>query len=340
MTNGQAVQAERQTLKGALIEPRPPLEDVGPLRGGSAFSSPLWQTSGFDTVPSGKETPIGEIARPSNGPGPQDSAREDSVGQETGSVGSLLEAAPCGWFDEATPTLGRVDQEPAPEVEAAPGVEAAAGAGFDAPTEVFDVPLVKDAAEPKRRTSPWPPSPWPRNATSPTVRIRLADLLPSAADGVDPGVGKATDLNQSPAAAAATIKLASPFNARTILLTLTASLVMLCGGALFAGPMGAVTIAPDPGPTSATGHAPRISGASVVPAALLARTPAPDYPASIERLDALTATPAAKPSAPAAEAAAMSGIPGMMGTLLPVSAPGRVGMHPDAPATALSTAAH
>jgi hypothetical protein len=237
---------------------------------------------------------------------------------------------------------------------------------FDAPTEMF--PRAVIAETPKPRSCPWPPSPRPRSATAPTVRIRLADLRSSDGAGAGSSSGEAAGPSVESVAAAASIELSRTLNARTLVLAVMATVVVLCGGALFVGPLGAVSIAPDAGPGSAAVHTPRISRASVVPAALLARTPDSGYPASIERLDApkvapavkpsapaakpsapaVKATPAvkpsvpaARPSAPAAAGAAMPGIPGMMGTPVPVSTPGRAGTQSSAHAvTALSTAAH
>jgi hypothetical protein len=352
MANAQVVEAERQTMTGALVEPRSPLEVLGPLRGSSKFSSPLWQAPNRKNAPSDAETPIDDISGPTKGLSPAASPRMEGASDETESVDACLDAVACGWFDEGALTPGYVDQEAGLDVDHGAG----SGVDFDAPTETFHGALLADArergpsgmagstggtADPERRSFPWPPSPWPRDATAPTVKIRLADLLSRADEDADLSSDEATDPNDEsagPAASPVPIKLSRSLNARTLVLAAIASLVVLGGGALFVGPMGAVTIAPEAGPTSAASGAPRVSGASVVPA-VLARPPAPAYPASIERLDAPKTNPSAKPSGPAGNAA-MSGIPGMMGTPVPSSTPGHVGTHSNDPAaTALSTAA-
>lgn len=308
MTNGRVVEAERPTMTSGLFEPRSPLEALGPLRGSSAFSSPLWQVADRPSVSSEAETPIDELS----------GSTPDPAGSD-------------------------VDHD------------AGSGVDFDAPTETFPGVLLANTsasgstgtvgssegtAGSEPRSFPWPPSPWPRNATSPTVRIRVADLRSGLDDDADPTPAEVpgpNDESAAPPAPPAPVTLSCSPNARTLVLAAIASLAVLCGGALFVGPMGAVTIAPDAGPTSAAG-APRVSGASVVPAALLAGAPAPAYPVSIEKLDTPKPAPAAKPAGPAGDAA-MSGIPGMMGTPVPLSTPARAGKRNNAPAeTALTTA--
>src|SRR4051794_20868316 len=138
MATGQVVEAERQTTTGALVAPRPPVEVLGPLRASSRFSSPLWLPSGRKDAPSEVETPIDDITGPATG---------------------------------LIPAGGRVDHG------------SRCGVAFDAPTERLPAVLVADAcgkgssgtalsagasADPPCRSFPWPPSPWPRNATSPT----------------------------------------------------------------------------------------------------------------------------------------------------------------------------
>jgi len=317
------VEAEHQTMTAALVEPRSPLDLLGPLRGSSKFSSPLWQAHDRGNAPSAVETLIEDISVPAEGPSPE---------QENGLVADY-DAGLGADYD-----AGLVAED-----------DAGPGADFDAPTETFRVVLDADAtghgpsvtADPKPRSFPWPPSPWPRSTTAPTVRIRVADLLSRTDESLDLTWDDATAANQEPAVAAtapAPVKVSHAVNARTLVLAAVASVVVLCVGALFVGPMGAVTIAPDAGPITAASGARHVSGASVMPAVLSARSPASAYPASIEKLDAPRTNPVAKPTGPAGDAA-MSAIPGMMGTPVPLSTPGRVSTHSNAPATALSTAA-
>lgn len=293
MASGQTVEAEHPTLR--LVEPRPPMDSLGPLRDTSRFGSPLWQSCNREGLESTAGTPVGDIGRPAVPDG-----REPGLESEVELVAAVVGCDP--------PTQRMV------------------------PAAAWPRP---DALARRRAIDPdWRPSPWPRaqNVAAPTAVIRLADLLGTSGDPHDRnqvGLDTAADPRDADTVAAAFAAAGGPpgaLNARTLILAGVAALMLLGGGALFGAPMTFVTIAP-------SADAPHVSSAAVLSADLRAPAPATAGATAASPATAGPATTFPSTAGPVVGArdtgaAANPGIPGMMGTPVPVtaSAPGQVGM--------------
>ena len=224
-----------------------------------------------------------------------------------------------------------------------------------------------NALERRRAIDPtWRPSPRPRSTPAASLigGVECSDLA-SAEDRFDQDWDALTDprSENGPSAAPTSGRLPQSLNARTLVLAGIAALMMMAGGGLWRHPM-----APPAGePILTSSGASAFSAATVVPAVLQARSSAPAsrvLPGGVKAAPsaAVPGTPlraAGDSAATAGESAATAGesatagdsaatagesattarIPGMMGTPVPLTAPGQAGplSHLSMP-TALTTA--